>query len=413
MDCKHVKENLSAYLDRALADEEMASIKAHLDDCPECREECRALQETIHMLSSLEEIIPPASFRRELRSKLQGKAQKKRTPMKALISNWIKGLKRTQLVPAAVALVLLVVIIPIAGQTMFRGGLAKDEVAMDMVAPSPAAETPALTGEARSKMAVPQGRDMGSVGEKEAQQVSIMSGAGEAPAVGEVIERKIIKNADILLEVDDYHTVVESLKQQVEVMGGYVANESVNAMEHDGTINGFLQVRIPSVQFDTFLSGLEGLGKCKNRNVYTQDVTEEYVDVESRLKALRTKEERLLAILNKSGALSDILAVENELANTRAELESLQGRLRYLDNRTDFSLVNINIRQMTASTQQISNLRLKDVLSKTKEAFIQSINNILIGFGKLIVWSGSAFPKLVLIALAVMVLWWGLRKRRK
>lgn len=434
MKCKDVKENLSAYLDQALDSEESKLVEEHLASCAECQEEYNALKETVLMLSSLEEVIPPASFRRELRHKLEAQAKKKRFSLPALIPNWMKKLNRTQLMPVAVAAVLMIVILPFVTNNLPKGmgKLAQDKaeslgagIMMEQsAAPEESSDSISYSlDQNMAKMAPPSGRDGGEMLNGSAPNTraagmpttpsadSTNEAASPTVATEEVIERKIIKNADVSLQVDDYNGALESLKQRVASVGGYIANESVNVSGREGQINGHLQVRLPALQFEDFLSSMDGIGKVRSRNIYTQDVTEEYVDVESRLKALRTKEERLLAILEKSGNLSDVLAVENELANTRAQLESFEGRLRYLNNRTDYSSVNISIQQVSASTQQISSIGIKDVLKKTKEAFIETINNILIGIGELIVFLGSSFPYLVLIGLVLVIVWWWIKKR--
>jgi hypothetical protein len=433
MNCKEIQDNLSAYIDKALPEKEMVLIEEHLSRCPECLEEYEAIKDTINMISSLEEIIPPASFRRELRQKLEKAAQKQEKPsVQGLIHTWLSKLRISGLMPVAAALILMLAIVPFmadnikmgAPQSKQEAGRGMDEnlktkmtysladkgvapnvkdpaphsygVAMDqqiqmkneasMPAPAPLPAAPGVT--------VKETEKAGAVGTQEAS-----------------IDRKLIKNADISLRVDNYQAAVESLKNQVLSYGGYITNESVQTTGPEGILNGHLQVRVPQDKFDTFLSGMEGLGKVTGRNIYAQDVTEEYVDVQSRLKAYKTKEERLLAILQKSGQLSDILAVENELANTRAQIEAMEGRLRYLDNRTDFSTIGINIQQTAAPTQKVSTGGLQGVFGKAKEAFIRTINNILLGIGKLIVSFSSALPYLVLIALGLGAGWWWFKKR--
>ncbi|MDX9872778.1 MAG: DUF4349 domain-containing protein [Clostridia bacterium] len=442
MNSKHVSEKLSAYLDKMLDTEEMLAVEEHLQGCAECRMEYESLQETVHALSSLEEMIPPAGFRRELRAKLEKNAVKKRLVWPDFIPGWMRNIKRAQLVPLAAALVLMMVIIPFVGSNMpkslskvandsgreliggFSGGgsataptapaapapmaapagdeLARNQVMMDMAATEESGEVALRSSDIAYKMAENQ-----AIAPIEPAPPQTM------PEMQEDIERKIIKNADVSLEVDDFTAAVETLKQKITAAGGYIANENVNTNRRNDAKSGYMQVRLPAVQFENFMTGMDTLGTVRNRNIYTQDVTEEYVDVQSRLKAMRVKEERLLDILTKSGQLSDILAVENELANTRANLESLEGRLRYLSNRVDYSSISINIEEVAVSTQQISNPGIGDVLRKTREAFIQTINSILLGIGNLVIYIGAAIPYLVLLIIAGALVWLGIRKARK
>lgn len=434
MNCKTIGENISAYLDKALPADEMHQVEAHLSNCSECRQELTDLQKTVALLTSLDEVIPPASFRRELRSKLEKRVTRKRFSWETLMQK-LPDLRRSSLAPAAVAMILLIVALPFIID-MPNLGLSKAEKSKATqnsvsdgrgVAPDVATNfTTKGFDSSANKTQVTVGSADGVYGDnagaptqaltKSAPNVRMSTNfqvQDTAPKIAEPViqERKIIKNADLQLQVDDYQQTVEAVKQQVISLGGYITNESVSAKDSQGSMRGNLQIRMPYLQFETFLNGIEGLGKVQNRNIYTQDVTEEFVDVESRLKAMQTKEERLLAILQNTGKLADLLAVENELANTRAELESLQGRLRFLSNRVDYSTINFNIEQVVVPTQTISTGGLQGVLMKTKEAFIKAINNILLDTGKLVVWIGSALPYLIILSVLVYSFWRWTRKK--
>lgn len=439
MNCQTIGDNLSAYLDKALPPDEMREIEKHLSACPECRQELAELQKTINLLASLDEVIPPASFRRDLRKKLEKNTEKRRFTWSAL-RHRLPRIRNSAFAPVAVVMILFIVAIPFAlkNAQFGLGNAAKSELAQDsagtvrgVMPEAPEARNKVLmdmneTGRSVDTGAVPAdgGYDLNG---KSFEGEALMKGA-PAPAPGiaaapmgadtgiktidpAVAERKIIKNADLRLQVDNYETAVEEVKKQVASLGGYIAGESVNVKDQQGTKRGNIQIRMPYQQFEAFLDSVEVLGKVQNRNIYTQDVTEEFVDLESRLKAMQTKEERLLAILQKAGQLADVLAVENELANTRAQLESLQGRLRFLNNRVDYSSINMSIDQVVVPTQTISAGGLEGVLIKAKEAFIKAINNILLDMGKLVVWISSALPYLLVLTALVYIFWRWARKK--
>lgn len=420
MNCNTIGENLSAYLDKALSADEMRQIEAHLNNCSECQQELTNLQKTIALLTSLDEVIPPASFRRELRSKLEFSAGRKRLSWEALIQK-LPNIRRSTLAPVAVAMILLIVAIPfVLDSTQF--GLSKAKKSELAHQNSTASDGRGIAPEATAGSAdTSYGVNVGATNNEALSKsapsnrmaTTLTAQDTTTSKVAEPVlqERKIIKNADLQLQVDNYQQTVEEVKKQVVAMAGYIANESVNAKDSQGNIRGHVQIRIPFLQFEPFMNGIEGLGKVQNRNIYTQDVTEEFVDVESRLNAMKTKEERLLAILQKAGQLSDVLAVENELANTRAELESLQGRLRFLSNRVDYSTINLNIEQVVVPTKSISAGGLQGVVLKAKEAFIKAINNILLDTGKLLVWISSAIPYLILLAGLVYIFWRWIRRK--
>lgn len=466
MKCNEIQKNLSAYLDQELPVEEMKVIHSHLADCTGCREELDALQKTVLMLSSLEELIPPASFRSELCRKLERdiskdtRQEKKGIPLGGLIKKWIRNVKRPVFIPVAIFLILLILILPsffdLANSGIFNEGIAPggyegDDIVSDsmysmrtkaknnvgdyaeinresigfisnegnekqtnnnnkVLATTEAAQ---MYGASSAEPGIATGTDGEDPGNVEMPPESAASAMSPKVFREETMDKKIIKNAELILLVNNYDTVVNLIKEKAATMGGYTAVESSNTASSGELKSGKIEVRIPQRSFDDYLVDVQTLGKVKDRNICALDVTEEYVDVESRLKAIHTKEERLLTILTQQGELSDVLAVEKELANTRTQLESLQGRLRYLNNRTDFSTFKINLKQVMVSTQEVTTSGLVGVGIRAKEAFIHAINNVLLGLGKLIVCLSAAVPYLVVLAVLILPVRYGVKRRKK
>lgn len=433
MKCKEVQENLSFYLDQELSEEELLLVQSHLDSCSVCREELAALQETVSLLSSLEEVNPPASFRRELYAKLEKSiVQETEVKKKRLFGHGLRA-KLTALrqhaafYPVAISLVLLIIIVPVFFDVRIGSNFNKDASSkQEMLSYGVSMDQDSAPQENMVKGIAPQesayNLERGVSLTDQAPQVELSSqneakqSLEQSKSQTKPLERKLIKNAEMLLLVDNYDRATESLKNKVRALNGYITNESANVIDARGSKRGYLEVRIPQYRFDEFLSGVNNLGKLKNSHIYTQDVTEEYIDVESRLRTMHTKEDRLLDILTQSGKLSDILAVENELANTRAQLESFEGRLRYLNNQTDFSTFNLTLEQVVASTQQVSASGLQGVGARAKEAFIQAINNIFLGLGTFLVFLSAAIPYLIVVAVIIGIVWgiWrGMKKGKK
>ncbi|EMI18408.1 lipoprotein [Rhodopirellula maiorica SM1] len=105
-------------------------------------------------------------------------------------------------------------------------------------------------------------------------------------------------------------------------------------------------IRVPVDRYHEFVSGVGGLGFAESRREDAQDVTEEYVDVEARVRNNRKLEERIITMLaERTGKLSDVLEIERELARVREEIERMEGRLRLLADRTALATVTINVRE--------------------------------------------------------------------
>ncbi|MBI5091905.1 MAG: DUF4349 domain-containing protein, partial [Candidatus Hydrogenedentes bacterium] len=155
----------------------------------------------------------------------------------------------------------------------------------------------------------------------EPSSLQAAEGAGQ-PAIGigamaaSQPDRYLIKNATILIETDDARAATDQLTASLQTLGGYVGDlhESTDGL---GRRSVTMQIRVPADKFDTSMQSLESIGKVLNKQVTTQDVTEEFVDTDARTRNLKKMEERLLDHLNRFGELKDILGVEKELTRVR------------------------------------------------------------------------------------------------
>ncbi|MCC6153661.1 MAG: DUF4349 domain-containing protein, partial [Candidatus Hydrogenedentes bacterium] len=154
----------------------------------------------------------------------------------------------------------------------------------------------------------------------------------------------LIKNATVTVECEDAGKASETLRASLQANNAYVSNLN-EFLDSLGRRTITLQVRVPADKFDQSMLSLESLGKVLNKQVSTEDVTEEYVDTESRTRNLKKTEERLIDHLNRAAELEDILRVENELTRVREQIERMDGRLRYLTNRVSFSTISITLQE--------------------------------------------------------------------
>lgn len=155
---------------------------------------------------------------------------------------------------------------------------------------------------------------------------------------------KIIKEADIKFEVDDYKKAKKEIDSIVNRWGGYISKEderySYNRIENT------IIIRVLNNQFENLLNAIgETSKRIDYKSVNSIDVTEEYVDIVSRLKTKREVEKRYYEILRKATEIEDILAVENEIRKIREEIEAKEGRLKYLDDRVSYSTITLSIYQ--------------------------------------------------------------------
>ncbi|MFA0783815.1 DUF4349 domain-containing protein [Fervidibacter sacchari] len=177
------------------------------------------------------------------------------------------------------------------------------------------------------------------------------SAIGEQPtpltpptAVKVALTRKLIRDAWLTLLVQDVPKVAQQVRQVAEEFDGYVA-ESSQTRKPDGSWSAILTLRVPSENYHKALSRLQQLGQVDDLREQVQDVTEEFVDLEARLRNLKRSEQHLLELLKRTGKVSELLQVEKELSFRRQEIERLEGRLRYLSHQVDFSTIHVTLNE--------------------------------------------------------------------
>ncbi len=156
---------------------------------------------------------------------------------------------------------------------------------------------------------------------------------------------KIIHAADVVLVIDEITKTESQLSELVNRFKGYVGNSQI--LEPKGQPRSARWVvRIPVDSLDSFLREVVELGTPENRSTNTHDVTEEYVDLKTRIDNKKQLEKRILALLEKStGDIKDVLTVEEQLARVREEIEKMEGRVKQLDDVTSMTTVAISARE--------------------------------------------------------------------
>lgn len=160
-------------------------------------------------------------------------------------------------------------------------------------------------------------------------------------ATEETITPKIIKNGDLRFETDDLEKTYNQIQSLIKKYQATVQNDSeskdYNALTKD------LVIRVPSQNFDAFIQGIStGVPYFDRKDISSQDVTEEYIDVSSRIKTKKVLESRYLELLKKANKVSEMMEVEKQLSTIREEIEAKEGRLKYLKNRVAMSTINIS-----------------------------------------------------------------------
>jgi len=154
-------------------------------------------------------------------------------------------------------------------------------------------------------------------------------------------DRKIISTGSISVEVEGVQEAVDRVKVVAENFGGLV--ERLSSFGNDDRQSASMTVRVPQAQFEAALDQIRLLGDVQSENIGSDDVSEQFIDLEARLKSSLREEDSLLSLLSRSLNISDIISIERELARVRSTIEQLQGQLNFLERRVDLSTIFIEL----------------------------------------------------------------------
>jgi hypothetical protein len=180
-----------------------------------------------------------------------------------------------------------------------------------------------------------------------AQSSEGATGITEDPAALGDFGRKIVKTADLSLRSEEVRRSAAQAQQLAAAAGGTVLSSQV--YRNGDSVTADLILSVPSGEFERVLEELRSLGeKVTTDTISGQDVTEEYVDLESRERNLRATEESLLRLYDRAENVEEALSIQRELTTVRGEIELVQGRIKYLDQRSTYSQITLNIQPVTS-----------------------------------------------------------------
>ena len=190
------------------------------------------------------------------------------------------------------------------------------------------------------------------------------------PFTLEVIGRMVIYTATISMTVEDVEAAVNQIQSIAEGSGGFVQKISISGEERK---SGAITIRVPQDRFYDVLSMVERVGNVTDEQISGQDVTEQYIDLNARLRNAEKQEERLLAILEKANTVEDMLKIEKELMRVREIIESIKGQLQYLERRVEYSTISVYLEER-AKPPVISNIRVVEI--GTTKAVIKWLTDV-------------------------------------
>ena len=217
-------------------------------------------------------------------------------------------------------------------------------------------------------------------------------------------DAKIIKTATVSLEVTNVTETAATLHALAVAQGGYVSSSDIETSggRHYGTV----VLRIPQARFETALSGVKSVGTVKSVSTKGDDVTEEYVDLQAQKEAYEAQLSQYYVLMKKAVKISDILAIQQQIDRVQTELNRLEGRLKYLNNRLDLSTITITLNEPVP------------IMAETDQSpghnFVVAVNKGISGlFGFIDIVIEAVITFLPIIIVAGAGIWLYLRRRGK
>jgi hypothetical protein len=221
-------------------------------------------------------------------------------------------------------------------------------------------------------------------------------------------ERIVIRNANLSLVVNDPTESSDQIAAMAEEMGGFVVNMNVYQTTFDSGVEGeraSITIRVPVERLDEALETIKvGAIEVRNETVSGQDVTEEFTDLQSRLRHLEAVEQQLLGFLDEARDTEDALSVFSQLEQKQAEIEVIKGRIQYLENSARLSMISVELQPDVAERPlQIGNWRPVGTAKSAIEALLNTLQFL-----------GDVLIVLVLyvlpVAVVIVIILWPLRK---
>ncbi len=171
---------------------------------------------------------------------------------------------------------------------------------------------------------------------------SVTSGS----ATGEKTNRKIVKTATLSIKTKNYETFMNGVKQKIEQYGGYIEQSQEYNYDNASNRNANMNVKVPADKLEKFIEELAAIGTITSKTIASSDITDSYIDVESRIKALETEEETLLGLLKKAESLTDVIELQERLSTVRADLERIKAQKQSYDGMVAYSGVTLDINEV-------------------------------------------------------------------
>ena len=275
----------------------------------------------------------------------------------------------------------------------------------------------AMDNVAEAPEAIAPGYDYGYAADGKLDMESgITDPAGAPDATVTPQNQKLIRTIRLSAETEDMDVLLGQVEKRISELGGYVeAREVYNGSMYNSKRyrHANLTIRIPAAQLDSFVSHVGEVSNITNNTETTDDVTLQYVSIESRIKALKIEEERLLELLSKADNMSDLLTIESRLTDVRYELENITSQLRVLENKVNYGTIHLEVTEVVEYTEP----EPENGWQRMGKGFVKSLKGVGNGLKEFFIWLVGAIPYLLLIGtigfVIFIIIFSSVRRKKK
>jgi len=247
----------------------------------------------------------------------------------------------------------------------------------------------------------------------DAESTKSAIGAGtDRPISASTDQRKLIYQANVTMEVKNYGKAQTELQNKIQLAGGYLLEFSDQKSDYE--LGGNFTFKVPANGFMDFMKQLGQMEHTKyERQLQGEDVTEEYVDLASRLKAKQVVEKRLLGFMDKAVNAGDLLEFSSSLAEVQEQIEQIQGRMRYLDQNVAYSTVSLRLYQPIEPTDPGLVTKDKAFTVRMGITLQKSLDAVVVFFQGLVLVLIAVFPFIVILLIVGIPLLYYYRKQKR
>lgn len=222
-------------------------------------------------------------------------------------------------------------------------------------------------------------------------------------------DRKLIREGHVRLEVTDFEAARTNLTRTVNGYGGYVSDSSQERHRVDNKtfMTGMIVLRVPAENFTDMMAGTEAVGTVLESRTNVEDVTEQLVDIEARLKNLRAQRDQLRELYRRANDTEDVLAVQRRLSDVQEDIERLEARQQNLRRQVALSTIRVRLEEPRPEPEPVESEQWYEV--GILSAFLESVDGVVVTLRAIVVSVAYILPYVLVfgvpIATGLVVVW--------